>query len=109
MPLNSKIASATPLAIAAVASALLLVGHAARVSSALAGQEKPGARGQIDQKRLMAADKHPGEWLTTGRDFGKGHYSPLAQINTKTIDRLGFAWDYHTQHDSRPRSHAHRC
>ena len=96
MPLNSKIASATPLATAAVAAMLLFVGHAARVSPALAAQEKPVARGQIDQKRLMAADKHPGEWLTTGRDFGKGHYSPLTQINTKNIDRLGFAWDYHT-------------
>ncbi len=52
MPLNSKIASATPLAIAAVAAMLLFVGHAARVSPALAGQEKPVARGQIDQKRL---------------------------------------------------------
>jgi len=96
MLVKLKIASATPLAIAAFAAALLFAGHAARVSSAFADQEKSAARGQIDQKRLMAADKHPGEWLTTGRDFGKGHYSPLTQINTKNIDGLGFAWDYHT-------------
>ncbi|MGB9462154.1 MAG: PQQ-binding-like beta-propeller repeat protein, partial [Candidatus Acidiferrum sp.] len=96
MSIKPKISPATPLAIAAVAAALLFVGHAARISSAVAAQEKPAGRGQIDQKRLMSADKYPGEWLTTGRDFGKGHYSPLAQINTKNIDRLGFAWDYHT-------------
>ena len=36
MPLKPKIASATPLAIAAVAAALLFAGHAARISSALA-------------------------------------------------------------------------
>jgi quinohemoprotein ethanol dehydrogenase len=99
MLVKPKITSAAPLAIAAVAAALLFVGHAARVSSALAAgaQGATPDRGQIDQKRLMGADKDPGEWLTTGRDFGKGHYSPLAQINTKTVDRLGFAWDYDTK------------
>ena len=35
--------------------------------------------------------------MTTGRDFGKAHYSPLTQINTDTVSRLGFAWDYDTQ------------
>src|ERR1035441_5283837 len=46
------------------------------------------ARGQIDLKRLLSADKHPGDWLTTGRDIGKGHYSPLKQINKDTVGRL---------------------
>ncbi len=63
---------------------------------ALAADGQAVGRGQIDQKRLMAADKHPGEWLTQGRDFGKGHYSPLDQINTSNVDRLGFAWQYDT-------------
>ena len=57
------------------------------------------ARGQIDLKRLLAADRHPGDWLTTGRDIGKGHYSPLKQINKDTVGRLGFAWDYDTHTD----------
>jgi len=57
-------------------------------SAALADDDKPA--GQIDRKRLLAADKHPEEWLTAGRDFGKGHYSPLTQINVQTVDRLGF-------------------
>ncbi len=95
MPVKPKIA-ASPLAVAFAAAALPFAIHAMRTSSALADDHK-SARGQIDQKRLRAADKHPGEWLTAGRDFGKGHYSPLAQINTKTVDRLGFAWDYDTQ------------
>jgi quinohemoprotein ethanol dehydrogenase len=51
---------------------------------------------QIDAKRLLAADKNPGEWLTSGRDFGKAYYSPLDQINKQNIDELGFAWDYDT-------------
>jgi quinohemoprotein ethanol dehydrogenase len=95
MPLKPK-RSVTPLAIVAAAAGLIWAVYAARISSARADPEQLAA-GQIDQKRLLAADKHPGEWLTAGRDFGKGHYSPLAQINTKDVDQLGFAWDYDTQ------------
>src|SRR5579862_3177523 len=54
------------------------------------------AYGEIDRTRLLAADQHPGQWLTTGRDFGKGHFSPLTEINTQTVSRLGFAWAYDT-------------
>jgi quinohemoprotein ethanol dehydrogenase len=81
-----------------VAAALQLTINAARISPARAADAQGGApvRGQVDEKRLMSVDKHPGEWLTTGRDSGKGHYSPLAQINTKNIERLGFAWQYDT-------------
>ncbi|HXO44615.1 MAG TPA: PQQ-dependent dehydrogenase, methanol/ethanol family [Candidatus Cybelea sp.] len=77
----------------ALAAALSLAGFYLNRSAALA-DDKPA--GQIDRKRLLAADKHPGEWLTAGRDFGKGHFSPLAQINVQTVERLGFAWDYDT-------------
>ncbi len=52
--------------------------------------------GQINRAVLLAADRHPQSWLTTGRDFGKGHYSPLNQINTRTVSRLGLAWEYDT-------------
>jgi len=52
--------------------------------------------GQIDRARVMAANKEPGQWLTTGRDFGKGHFSPLAQIKKENVSRLGFAWAYDT-------------
>src|SRR5271154_6751654 len=86
-------------AIALAAAAFLLAAYYQNNSPALADQEKPAARGQIDRKRLLAADKHPGEWLTAGRDFGKGHYSPLTQINAQTVGRLGFAWDYDTHTD----------
>ena len=59
--------------------------------------EPPTSFGNITKDRLLAADTEPGNWMTTGRDFGKGHYSPLTQINTDTVSRLGFAWDYDTQ------------
>ena len=91
--------SAAALAIAAGAASLFFAFDSTRDASALTAHPQPAApvEGQIDQKRLMSADKDPGEWLTTGRDFGKGHYSPLERINTKNIDRLGFAWSYDTQ------------
>lgn len=99
MPVKLKI-SATLLpasaAVAALAFVLFFTIGTAHITVAHADDQNP-TRGQIDRKRLMSADKHPGEWLTTGRDFGKGHYSPLAQINTKSVGRLGFAWDYDTQ------------
>jgi quinohemoprotein ethanol dehydrogenase len=84
-----------------------LVFLAAIVSLAVsANRAQPGAdetgshrQGEIDLKRLLAADQRPDQWFTTGRDWGKGHYSPLAQINRSNVSRLGFAWDYdtHTQ------------
>lgn len=61
-----------------------------------AQQNSPAGSGQIDRQRLLTADAHPENWLTTGRDFGKVHYSPLNQINKQSVDRLGFAWDYDT-------------
>ncbi len=83
----------------ALAAAFSLTAYYQNHCAVLADEGKPSSRGQIDRKRLLAADKHPGEWLTTGRDFGKGHYSPLTQINVQTVDRLGFAWDYDTHTD----------
>ena len=82
--------------LAITAAVFSLVGYGMLKVIAFGDQANPAARGQIDAKRLLAADKHPGEWLTSGRDFGKGHYSPLAQINKQNVDRLGFAWDYDT-------------
>ncbi len=57
------------------------------------GQSKFGS---IDRERLLHADDEPGQWLTTGRDFGHTHHSALTDINKQTAGRLGFAWDYQT-------------
>src|SRR5690606_38292536 len=70
----------------------------AGADGAAAGTQAPeqAARtyANITRERLLAADSEPGEWMTSGRDFGKSHYSALDQINTETVGRLGFAWDY---------------
>jgi quinohemoprotein ethanol dehydrogenase len=56
-----------------------------------------GSAGDIDRARLLQVDRHPEEWLTSGRDFGKGHYSPLTQIDRSSVARLGLAWEYETR------------
>lgn len=81
----------------AIAAAVLsLAGYGLLKVIAFGDQATRASRGQIDTQRLLAADKHPGEWLTSGRDFSEGYYSPLTQINKQNVDRLGFAWDYDT-------------
>jgi quinohemoprotein ethanol dehydrogenase len=80
-----------------VAAAISIVAYGA--SKALAQTHARAARayGQINLKRLMSADQHPDQWLTSGRDFGRSFYSPLNQINQSDVSRLGFAWEYKTQ------------
>jgi PQQ-dependent dehydrogenase (methanol/ethanol family) len=42
-----------------------------------------------------AAITDPGnEWLNYGRDYTEQRYSPLQQINTSNVERLGLAWSF---------------
>ena len=50
--------------------------------------------GGLDLPRLLAAEAEPGAWLTSGRDAGKTHYSPLDQVDAQNVGKLGFAWAY---------------
>src|SRR5690606_14910085 len=52
--------------------------------------------GRVDAERLANIDAEPGQWLTTGRDAGKTHYSPLQTIDRGNVSRVGFAWEYKT-------------
>jgi quinohemoprotein ethanol dehydrogenase len=63
---------------------------------AACGDGAPTRFGEIDAARVLAADSQPQNWLTSGRDAGKTHFSPLRQINQETVGRLGFAWAYET-------------
>lgn len=85
-----------PIAVFALAAAAFFLACRGGEILAQTGQGKTARYGEIDRARLLAADQHPGQWLTSGRDFGKGHFSPLTQVNTETVDRLGFAWAYDT-------------
>ena len=48
----------------------------------------------MDDAALRNAGKTGEEWLTYGLNQSETHYSPLNQINTSNVSRLGLAWSY---------------
>ena len=58
---------------------------------AACGGAVPGA-GMVDGERLAHADAEPGQWLAVGRTYDEQRFSPLTQINTDNVSRLGLAW-----------------
>ncbi len=49
---------------------------------------------KVDDLALRNAGKTGEEWLSYGLTPGETRYSPLAQINTSNVSRLGFKWSY---------------
>jgi hypothetical protein len=45
-------------------------------------------------RRIIAAEREPGSWLTHGRTYGEQRFSPLTKVSTQTVGRLGLAWTY---------------
>ena len=61
--------------------------------SVIAGLATPTAVvAQVDETALLAASS--AEWLTYGRDYAETHYSPLDQITSTNVARLGMAWSW---------------
>jgi quinohemoprotein ethanol dehydrogenase len=46
----------------------------------------------VDGKRIIEADKEPGNWLSHGRTYSEQRFSPLTGIDTGNVDKLGLAW-----------------
>lgn len=93
-----------PIATALVAAALALPSACARLPGA-ARAEGPSAGAQgasairratdaVDEARLLAATDDPSDWLSTGRTPGEQRFSPLHQIDTENVGRLGLAWSF---------------
>jgi glucose dehydrogenase len=51
----------------------------------------------VDNAALKNAAKNVDERLTYGRDYAETHYSPLKQIDTTDVSRLGLAWSWETE------------
>jgi quinohemoprotein ethanol dehydrogenase len=51
---------------------------------------------KVNDKALVNAGKNGDEWLTNGHDYSGDRYSPLKQIDTTNVSRLGLAWSYDT-------------
>ena len=53
-----------------------------------------GAKGKaaVDGARIINADSEPGSWMSHGRTYSEERYSPLKQIDTANVEKLGLAW-----------------
>ena len=60
----------------------------------------------VDSARLINADREPANWMTHGRTYDEQRFSPLRQINDKSISQLGLTWyhdlDTHRGQESTP-------
>jgi quinohemoprotein ethanol dehydrogenase len=61
------------------------------MAAAAAAAPVPPA-GDVDAATVAAFDKDGSQWPSGGGDYSERRYSPLKQIDTKTVGRLGFAW-----------------
>jgi quinohemoprotein ethanol dehydrogenase len=56
--------------------------------------ENPVEPPDVNESRIINADREPGNWMTYGRTYGEQHFSPLNQINDHNVSQLGLAWYY---------------
>ena len=49
---------------------------------------------RVDERALRNADKSEDEWLSYGKGHSEQRYSPLKQIDTTNVGRLGLAWSH---------------
>jgi quinohemoprotein ethanol dehydrogenase len=73
-------------------SAVAVIGAVA-IAASVAAQQSPAAR-RVDDAALRRAPQAGDEWLTYGLTQSETRYSPLADINTSNVSRLGLAWSY---------------
>ena len=72
--------------------ATVIIGAIA-ISVSVAAQQW-SASSRVDDQALRRAPHAGDEWLTYGLTQSETRYSPLADINTTNVGRLGFAWSY---------------
>jgi len=70
----------------------VLAGLAMAPLSPTPAEASPPIAANVDAATVAAFAKDGSQWPSTGGDYSERRYSPLAQINTQTVGRLGFAW-----------------
>src|SRR5215468_8236818 len=66
------------MSIVAVATLLALVSGACTQSRSPA--DKPAKPADVNESRIVHADREPGNWMTHGRNYDERRFSPLNQI-----------------------------
>src|SRR5271167_3681881 len=73
----------------------LLVLLAAAIFTAMVAFAVQTQTRRVDDSALKNAGKDKDtEWLTYGHSYSEQRYSPLKQIDTTNVGRLGLAWSY---------------
>lgn len=76
-------------------TALVLAALQAACHGTEQGNRKAGSLNTVvDAARIIAADNEPQNWMSHGRTYSEQRFSPLKQINEKTVAKLGLAWYY---------------
>jgi len=72
---------------------------AGAIASAVAGATPSAAAATLDRvpaavsaTRLTYANSEPGQWMSVGRTYDEERFSPLTQINSENVSKLGLAW-----------------
>jgi len=90
LPESGRASGAVPLTSLCIAI-LLALGSTASLAAPQPAAPEPAA---VDGARIAAADKEPGNWMSTGRTYDEQRFSPLKQVNDGNVDKLGLAWSY---------------
>jgi PQQ-dependent dehydrogenase (methanol/ethanol family) len=80
-------------------SAVLALGACERVPHKTAADRPSQTLAAIDDARLRSADNDAANWLTYGRTYSEQRFSPLKQIDTGNVGKLGLAWWYEMKVD----------
>jgi len=54
--------------------------------------DKPAKPADVNESRILHADREPGNWMTYGRSYDEQRFSPLNLINDRNVSQLGLAW-----------------
>lgn len=68
---------------------VLVSGACSRTSFSADKNAKPA---DVNESRLVHADREPGNWMAYGRTYDEQRFSPLNQINDRNVSQLGLAW-----------------
>ncbi len=77
---------------AGAAAASLCTIFPALAATAGSPSDQPKSPAFVTAWRLTNANAEPGEWMSVGRTYDEERFSPLVQINTDNVGKLGLAW-----------------
>jgi quinohemoprotein ethanol dehydrogenase len=85
--------SATPRS-AAKRGAGALVALALGAASSVAGTAQAAGVANVDDARIIDNARTGKDWPSNGLDYGVNRFSPLDQITTANVGKLGLAWSF---------------